>query len=84
MIVLATIEKISHKSVQNSVNNVQSQRTINHGERGTKDWKTKLGEMDGYEFEKFVAELFEEIGYETEVTPRSNDQGVNIIAETPL
>lgn len=37
--------------------------------------------MSGQEFENFVALLFSKMGYETEVTKASGDQGIDIIAE---
>ena len=37
--------------------------------------------MDGREFEQFVAELFRKMGFSTEVTKHSYDQGIDIIAE---
>lgn len=36
--------------------------------------------MSGREFEIFIAELFRKMGYETKVTPESNDQGIDVIA----
>ncbi len=32
------------------------------------------------EFESFIADLFENMGYQTQITPHSNDQGADIIA----
>jgi HJR/Mrr/RecB family endonuclease len=37
--------------------------------------------MDGKEFEEFIALLFSKLGYLTEVTKSSGDQGIDIIAE---
>lgn len=36
--------------------------------------------MDGQEFEKFVAELFSKMGFETQITKATGDQGIDIIA----
>lgn len=36
--------------------------------------------MSGVEFENFVADLFEKMGYKTFVTKASNDQGIDIVA----
>ncbi len=36
--------------------------------------------MDGYEFEKFVAELFSKMGFGSEITKASGDQGIDVIA----
>ena len=43
----------------------------------------ELGYQDvenGYEFEEYVAKLYEKLGYKTEVTRKSGDQGADIIA----
>lgn len=37
--------------------------------------------MDGYEFEQFLSYLFTKMGYTTEVTKSSGDQGMDIIVE---
>ena len=44
--------------------------------RQGKSWARKLKEMDGYEFEEFVANLFEEMGYETRVTKNQGIRGL--------
>jgi hypothetical protein len=36
--------------------------------------------MNGQEFEKFIAELFGKMGFETKVTKASGDQGIDVIA----
>jgi hypothetical protein len=36
--------------------------------------------MDGVEFEKFIAALFSNMGYQTEITKGSGDQGIDVIA----
>ncbi|WP_168216213.1 restriction endonuclease [Halorussus halobius] len=41
---------------------------------------TRLQEIDRYEFEDFVAEIFELAGWDTEVTQDSADGGVDVIA----
>lgn len=45
-------------------------------------FETKLDAMNGYEFEQFVAKLFSNMGYSTEVTKKSGDQGVDVIAKS--
>ncbi|WP_144611802.1 restriction endonuclease [Bacillus cereus] len=40
-----------------------------------------VDEMDGYQFEEFVAQLFQEMGYKTEVTSSSGDYGIDVIAK---
>jgi len=37
--------------------------------------------MDGIEFEHFVADLFNKMGYTATVTKASGDQGIDVIAE---
>lgn len=37
--------------------------------------------MNGYEFEEFLEILFEKMGYSTEITKGSGDQGVDILIE---
>jgi len=76
-------------SVQNSTAKAKNQKDkkqfgTKHTCGESKSWEAKLEEMDGYEFEEFVAKLFEKMGYETTVTKASNDQGVDVIAKTPF
>ncbi|HFJ9404258.1 TPA: restriction endonuclease [Bacillus paranthracis] len=40
-----------------------------------------IDEMDGYQFEEFVAKLFQEMGYKTEVTSSSGDYGIDVVAK---
>lgn len=37
--------------------------------------------MSGIEFENFIADLFNKMGYKTQVTKASGDQGIDVIAE---
>lgn len=39
-----------------------------------------LQEIDNYEFEEFVAELWEEMGWKTTVTEGTGDRGIDVIA----
>lgn len=39
-----------------------------------------IDSMDGYQFEEFVAQLFQDMGYKTEVTSSSGDYGIDVIA----
>ena len=41
----------------------------------------ELSDIDPYEFEKLVARVWEQQGWKTEVTPSSNDRGIDIIAK---
>lgn len=47
--------------------------------------KSRLQKMDDYEFEHFVADLWREMGWETEVSQASVDAGIDVIAtqDTP-
>lgn len=40
----------------------------------------RLQNMDEYDFEKFIAELWAQIGWETQVTSKSKDSGIDVIA----
>ena len=42
---------------------------------------TNFDNMKGFEFECFIATLFEKMGYLTKITKGSGDQGIDIIAE---
>jgi len=44
------------------------------------DALSKLQEMDDYEFEHLIANLWEEMGYQTEVSQQSQDKGVDVRA----
>jgi hypothetical protein len=45
-----------------------------------------LDEVEPYEFEQFVADVWEELGYRTEVTSGSQDRAIDVVAEqdTPV
>jgi len=43
--------------------------------------RTRLQGMDGYEFEHFVADLWERMGWQTSVSQASNDAGIDVVAE---
>lgn len=49
--------------------------------QSAEDIRTRLQEIDPYEFEDFVAELWQEEGWDTTVSQGSNDMGVDVIAE---
>lgn len=40
--------------------------------------------MDGTQFEQYIAKLFEKMGYETEVTKHSGDQGIDVLAKNDI
>ena len=41
----------------------------------------KINTMDGYQFENFVADSLKLIGYSTELTKKSGDFGIDVIAK---
>ena len=48
------------------------------------DYKYTIDSIDimtGYEFEKFISELFRKMGYSTNVTKGSGDQGIDVVIE---
>lgn len=47
---------------------------------GPGELKTVLQQMDPYDFEHFVADLWERMGWETEVSAASADEGVDVVA----
>lgn len=52
-------------------------------ERLTQETEYTIDDIDlmtGQEFENFIAELFSRLGYETEVTKASRDQGIDVVA----
>lgn len=54
-------------------------------EEEQRDWdRDDLWNMDDYEFEKLVAELWEDMGYETNLTQQKRDLGVDVIAESSV
>jgi restriction endonuclease Mrr len=42
---------------------------------------TSIDQLNGYEFEKLLGDLFRALGYHSSVTKASGDQGIDIIAE---
>lgn len=44
------------------------------------DLKRALQEMDDYDFEHFVADLWEQLGWDTEVSTQSADRGIDVVA----
>ena len=55
--------------------------TSESGESFTMD---DIDGMDGAQFEQYIAKLFEKMGYETEVTKHSGDQGIDVIAKNDI
>ena len=61
-------------------------RAINFEEKLSRNAEEKvtverMSLLDGFEFEKFIAELFKRAGYNVRVTKKSGDQGADIIVE---
>ncbi|WP_415381483.1 restriction endonuclease [Halosimplex sp. TS25] len=48
--------------------------------RSAEDIRTRLQNIDPYDFEDFVADLWEDRGWETTVAQDSNDMGVDVVA----
>ena len=46
--------------------------------------RTRLQRIDPYEFEEFIADLWDLQGWRTKVTPASNDGGIDVIASKGL
>ncbi|AQL41215.1 hypothetical protein BV210_00145 [Halorientalis sp. IM1011] len=47
---------------------------------GTVDLRTYLQSIDPYDFEKLVAAVWNESGFETDVQSKSNDRGIDVVA----
>ncbi|RLJ01092.1 MAG: hypothetical protein DRP06_00400 [Candidatus Aenigmatarchaeota archaeon] len=45
------------------------------------DLNNNFVNLNGYQFEEFVAKLFKKMGYKVTVTPKSRDYGIDVIAE---
>lgn len=70
------IEICNDYDYANFINNL-SKATI------TNEIKCSINDIDlmtGFEFENFIGELFEKMGYKTTITQKSKDQGVDVIA----
>lgn len=50
-------------------------------EQGLESTIARLQAIEGFDFEEFVAEFFEEDGWDTEVTQQTDDDGIDVIAE---
>ena len=70
--------------VQSQIEKLKEIEKVEKLEKGEIYHKYKISDTDlmtGEQFEHFVAELFASMGYKTQVTQLSNDQGVDVIAE---
>lgn len=49
--------------------------------QGHEELRARIQQIDPYDFEHFVADLWEIQGWETRVSEKSNDRGVDVVAE---
>lgn len=72
----------AQKTTQKSIEDIKQKKYIDNLLSGEMNVTTlsEIDLMNGYEFENFVANLFNKMGYETEVTKSSGDQGVDVLA----
>lgn len=77
---LSTAEK-----VENYFKKQRKKRYIERLSKGTTNKKkttiVDIDIMSGFEFEKFISRLFQNMGYKSYATQETNDQGVDVIAE---
>ena len=45
------------------------------------DLNNNFVNLNGYQFEEFIAKLFKKMGYKVTITPKSRDYGIDVIAE---
>ncbi len=79
-------KNIQQKNIYDKCNQLQAQNYIERlsEENYNSKHKISLSDIDlmsGYEFEKFVAKLFQKMGYKSYTTKESGDQGIDVIAE---
>ncbi|GED33827.1 restriction endonuclease [Brevibacillus centrosporus] len=68
---------------------VRKERERKERERKEHEWNQKVQErlcgieeidnMDGFQFEQRLKYLFQDLGYQVEITPKSGDQGVDLV-----
>jgi hypothetical protein len=79
------VDKLKEDSRSHSDENIReaAESVINTVESVTGSFwtKDKIMKVNPYEFEELLSELWEEMGYETYRTARSNDRGVDVVAE---
>ncbi|RLM47530.1 hypothetical protein DVK00_03205 [Haloarcula sp. Atlit-47R] len=63
----------------NSASTIQQQRKTDSLDDA--ELKERLQSMDEYEFEYFIGDLWEKVGWRTEVSQASADAGIDVIAE---
>ncbi|MBU5426217.1 restriction endonuclease [Tissierella pigra] len=72
--ILQKIEELELEIFENRLTNRQVQKSVKYS-------INDVDLMDGHEFERFVSLLFTKMGYMTEITKGSGDQGMDVIAE---
>ena len=76
--------ELANKLIFSQLKKIQSRDYIKRLENGEKIAKITLQEIDlmsGLEFEKFISKFFTDLGYDTEITKASGDQGIDILAK---
>ena len=77
----ATVINLVLKQLNNIEENQLSQYLFNPNENGNKSYSIQdIDLMNGLEFENFVSIIFKKMGYDTELTKQSGDQGIDVIA----
>lgn len=69
-------------SIDDAVEHAAQAITAGRIEQHTRDFviSTLMRELDGYQFEEFVADLLVAMGYRARVTQRSGDGGIDVLA----
>ncbi|SKC79919.1 restriction endonuclease [Maledivibacter halophilus] len=75
------INKVFEKSEKIELELFEKKLTKQQSIQATQYTINDIDLMDGHEFERFISLLFSKMGYETEVTKGSGDQGIDVIAE---
>lgn len=73
---------VGDDSIDEAVEQAAQAITAERIEQHTRDFliSTLMMELDGYEFEEFVADLLVAMGYRARVTQRSGDGGIDVLA----
>lgn len=72
--VFEKLEELELERFENKLTKKQTQKSATYS-------LNDIDLMDGHEFERFISLLFTKMGYTTEVTRGSGDQGLDILAE---
>lgn len=72
--IIQKTEELELEAFENKLTNVQVQKSAEYSIHD-------VDLMDGHEFERFISLLFAQMGYMTEITKGSGDQGMDVIAE---